>query len=134
MIKKVLRTIEKYHLLERGERVLAALSGGPDSTALLMALAEIAPEWNLTLCVAHFNHGLRGRESNADEKISRNLAKKLGLPFFSANMNQTKVKKGISPEDFTGQRYTFRIRQPGNVGRKKSCWGITYRIRRKRFC
>ncbi len=108
MIKKVLRTIEKYHLLERGERVLAALSGGPDSTALLMALAEIAPEWNLTLCVAHFNHGLRGRESNADEKISRNLAKKLGLPFFSANMNQTKVKKGISPEDFyRQQRYTF---------------------------
>jgi tRNA(Ile)-lysidine synthase len=60
MIKKVRKTIEKYNLLEQGERVVVALSGGPDSTALLAVLASIAHELDLSLIVAHFNHGLRG--------------------------------------------------------------------------
>ena len=60
MIKKVSKTIEKYNLLEKGERVVVALSGGPDSTALLAVLVSIAQELDLSLIVAHFNHGLRG--------------------------------------------------------------------------
>ncbi len=108
MIKKVERTIQKYDLLESGDRVLVALSGGPDSTALLMALIRLAGELNLTLFAAHFNHGLRGRESNADEKFSRDLAKKTGLIFCSAKMDKNLNKKGVSPEDFyRRQRYEF---------------------------
>ncbi|MCE5210659.1 MAG: tRNA lysidine(34) synthetase TilS, partial [Deltaproteobacteria bacterium] len=108
MLKKVYQTIEKYDLLERGDRVVAALSGGPDSTALLAVLGRLARKMDLTLIVAHFNHGLRGRESDADEKFSRDLAKQMGLPFCPGKMGDIKNKKGVSPEDFyRRQRYDF---------------------------
>ena len=107
-MEKVYKTIEKYNLLEKGERVVVALSGGPDSTALLIVLAQIARKMDLTLIVAHFNHGLRGRESNADEKFSRDLAKKIGLFFCCGKMDKKGNKKGISPEDYCRrQRYNF---------------------------
>ena len=108
MLKKVNQTIKKYNLLEKGERVVVALSGGPDSTALLVIIAPIAQQLNLSLIIAHFNHGLRGKESDEDEKFSRDLAEKMGLTFVSGKMDQKKGKKGISPEDFyRRQRYNF---------------------------
>jgi tRNA(Ile)-lysidine synthase len=108
MIKKINQTIKKYDLLEKGERVVVALSGGPDSTALLAVLAPIAKAMDLSLIVAHFNHGLRGLESDEDEKYSRDLSEKMGLAFFSGKMDQRKGKKGLSPEDFyRRQRYDF---------------------------
>ncbi|MFZ1981661.1 MAG: tRNA lysidine(34) synthetase TilS [Smithella sp.] len=108
MIKKVSKTIEKYNLLEQGERVVVALSGGPDSTALLAVLASIAPERDLSLIVAHFNHGLRGAESDEDEKFSRDLSDRMGLVFCAAKMDQNNYKKGVSPEDFyRRERYGF---------------------------
>jgi len=108
MIKKVNQTIEKYKLLENGERVVVALSGGPDSMALLAILATIAKTLDLSLIVAHFNHGLRGAESDEDENFSRDLSEKMGLAFVSGKMDQRKGKKGLSPEDFyRRQRYDF---------------------------
>jgi tRNA(Ile)-lysidine synthase len=108
MIEKVYKTISKYNLLEKGERVVVALSGGPDSTALLTVLDAIARELDLILIVAHYNHGLRGAESDEDEQFSRSLAKTLGLLFVSGKMDQKKGEKGVSPEDFyRRQRYGF---------------------------
>jgi tRNA(Ile)-lysidine synthase len=108
MLKKVNQTIEKYKLLEKGERVVVALSGGPDSTALLAVLAQIARTRDLRLIVAHFNHGLRGEESDEDENFSRALSEKMGLSFVSEKMDQKKRTKGLSPEDFyRRERYNF---------------------------
>jgi tRNA(Ile)-lysidine synthase len=108
MIKKVNQTIEKYDLLKKSERVVVAFSGGPDSTALLAVLVPIAKVLDLSLIVAHFNHGLRGLDSDEDEKYSRDLSEKMGLPFISKKMDQRQRKKGISPEDFyRRQRYDF---------------------------
>jgi tRNA(Ile)-lysidine synthase len=108
MIKKVNQTIKKYDLLERGERMVVALSGGPDSTALLTVLAPIAKALDLSLIIAHFNHGLRGVESDEDEKFSRDLSEKMGLSFVCGKMDQRKEKKGISPEDYyRRERYDF---------------------------
>jgi tRNA(Ile)-lysidine synthase len=111
LIKKVLGTIEKYNLLEKGERVVVALSGGPDSTALLTILAQIAREMDLHLIVAHFNHSLRGIESDEDEKFSRRLAEDNSLTFVSGRMKRGKIEKGISPEDYyRRQRYDYLIK------------------------
>jgi tRNA(Ile)-lysidine synthase len=108
MIKKIIQTIEKYNLLEKGERVVVALSGGADSTALLVGLSYIAKDLDLSLIIAHFNHGLRGAESDEDEKFSRDLSEKRGFAFVSEKMDQEKMGKGISPEDFYRQeRYNF---------------------------
>ncbi|PKN08617.1 MAG: tRNA lysidine(34) synthetase TilS, partial [Deltaproteobacteria bacterium HGW-Deltaproteobacteria-7] len=108
MITKVNQTIEKYNLLERGERVVVALSGGPDSTALLIVLTSVAKDLDLSLIVAHFNHGLRGTESDEDEKFSRDLSSRLGLIFCAGTMDRKNSGKGVSPEDFyRRERYDF---------------------------
>jgi tRNA(Ile)-lysidine synthase len=108
MIEKIKKTIKKYDLLEKGERVVVALSGGPDSTALLTALDVLAKELDLSLIVAHYNHGLRGAESDEDEQFSRDLAQDMGLIFVSGKMDQKKIAKGVSPEDYyRRQRYGF---------------------------
>ena len=108
MIKKVLKTIEKYKLLDNKDRVVVALSGGPDSTALLAALAQISKELDFSIIVAHYNHGLRGTSSDEDEKYSQELAEKFGLTFVSGKMDFKLRQKGVSPEDFyRQQRYQF---------------------------
>lgn len=108
MIEKVKQTIIKYGLLKQNERVIVGLSGGPDSTALAVTLAKIAPSLGVQLIVAHFNHGLRGRESERDERSAGRLAKKLGLSFVSRKMDKTLAPQGLSPEDFyRRQRYQF---------------------------
>lgn len=64
-----------------GAHLLVAVSGGPDSTALLAGLAELAPVRGLRLTAAHVDHGLRGAESAADRGRAEHLARTLGVPF-----------------------------------------------------
>ena len=59
MTGKVKETIERYSMLKEGERVLAALSGGADSTALLLCLKDLG----YGVFAVHVNHNLRGEES-----------------------------------------------------------------------
>jgi tRNA(Ile)-lysidine synthase len=66
--------------LGRGEKILAAVSGGLDSMTLLHALLALAKKWRWKLTVGHFNHQLRGRSSDADEKLVRKTASALKLP------------------------------------------------------
>ncbi|HXH27487.1 MAG TPA: ATP-binding protein, partial [Candidatus Polarisedimenticolia bacterium] len=64
MIERQVRaTITRHDMLRAGDRVLVAVSGGPDSTALLAVLRALAPELALDLHVAHLDHGWRGRAS-----------------------------------------------------------------------
>lgn len=108
MISKVKKTIQKYKLLSPDDKVVVALSGGPDSVALLDSLVKIAPKMNLSLFVAHYNHGLRGNESEKDEAFCRKLSESYGLPFLCGRLDITKKQKGESPEDFFRRhRYAF---------------------------
>lgn len=68
--------------MRAGERVGVAVSGGADSVALLRLLLEARDELGIVLSVAHFNHKLRGEESDADEAFVRELAGTHGLEFF----------------------------------------------------
>ncbi len=71
----------EHALLPRGSTVVVAVSGGPDSVALLHVLRELAPTGDLELVVAHFEHGLRGQESVRDAAFVAALAGRLGLCF-----------------------------------------------------
>jgi tRNA(Ile)-lysidine synthase len=73
--------IRSRRLLPRGQTVVVAVSGGLDSMVLLHLLHALAPQNRWRLTVAHFNHQLRGRSSDADERLVRMVARSLGLPF-----------------------------------------------------
>jgi len=79
--EKVKRTIEKYSLIKRGEKILIGVSGGIDSMTLLYILNELKEAFSITLGVATFNHKIRS-ESEKEVELVKNYADALGLPFF----------------------------------------------------
>jgi tRNA(Ile)-lysidine synthase len=66
-------------MVQPGDRVAAAVSGGGDSVALLLLLEQLSETLGITLAVVHFHHGLRGEEADADERFVRELATAHGL-------------------------------------------------------
>lgn len=75
-----LATIESYGLMPIGEQVLVALSGGPDSVAMLHFLLHLAPAYGVMLSAAHVNHMLRGSQSDEDADFCESLCLRLGVP------------------------------------------------------
>jgi tRNA(Ile)-lysidine synthase len=100
LLQRVRVKIQNRRLLKRGDKILAAVSGGPDSMALLHLLHALAEENRWKIIVAHFNHKLRGRASDADERLVRNAAKRLKLPFVveSADVKQLAARSKLSVE------------------------------------
>lgn len=80
LLAKVRETIKKYNMLNRGDCVVVAVSGGPDSVCLLSVLLDLAKDLNLSLHVSHLDHMIRGRESAEEALFVADLAKKLRLP------------------------------------------------------
>ena len=83
MIERIYQFLKRHRMLEPGDRVAVAVSGGADSMALLEALVGLRDRLGVELAVAHFNHRLRGAESDADASFVQQLAARHGLPFFS---------------------------------------------------
>ena len=80
LVDRVRCAIERDTLLPPGSRVLAAVSGGADSVAMVHLLLALAPACGFELAgLAHLNHGLRGEESDGDETFCRELTARLGL-------------------------------------------------------
>ncbi|HVR35198.1 MAG TPA: tRNA lysidine(34) synthetase TilS [Methylomirabilota bacterium] len=79
-IERVKRTLARERLLPKGSGILVAVSGGPDSVALLHLLHCLARERKWRLVIAHYNHRLRGRASDADERLVRRMATALKVP------------------------------------------------------
>ena len=71
--------MKRQGLFHAGQRIGVAVSGGPDSVLLLHFMRDSASEFGITLAVVHFNHHLRGAESDADERFVRNLADPMGI-------------------------------------------------------
>jgi len=109
MIRKIRDTIEENHLFDLGEVVVVAVSGGPDSVALVKALEILSHEYRLTLIVAHLNHGLR-QEAPSEERFVRKMAQDMGLVFESRSLDILSLRKrsGKCIEDISREaRYAF---------------------------
>ena len=81
LFHRIRRFAEREGLVAAGDRVLVALSGGPDSTALFWLLRELLPRLGATLAgAAHLHHGLRGAAADADEAFCREVCRGAGVP------------------------------------------------------
>jgi len=108
--QQILATNRRYEMLRPGDRVAVAVSGGADSVALLRLLQDLAAELGVVLRVAHFNHGLRGEESDADERFVADLARDATLTFLAeqADVAATARREGWNLEDAARRlRYQF---------------------------
>ncbi|HEX6505614.1 MAG TPA: tRNA lysidine(34) synthetase TilS [Terriglobales bacterium] len=108
--KRICHSIRRNELLHPGDRVGVAVSGGPDSVALLRLLLELRKELGIVLSVVHLNHKLRGAESDADAEFVCGLARehKLQLRSTTADVAEHASRAGISIETAARElRYQF---------------------------
>ena len=81
----ILTAAKRHAMFSPGDKVLVAVSGGPDSVAMLHALHTSSAEFGITLHIAHLNHGIRGDQSNLDKVFACNLAHSLKLTITVGN-------------------------------------------------
>lgn len=93
MEDKVLELILEEDLIRPGEKILAAVSGGPDSVCLLHVLVRLCATLGCSLGVVHINHRLRGPQSDEEEEFVRSLAKGLLLPGFFCREDVAELAK-----------------------------------------
>jgi tRNA(Ile)-lysidine synthase len=126
IISKVIDTVEKYRMLQEGDRIVVAVSGGPDSVFLLYTLNELKDDMNLTLIVAHVDHCIRGEESKDECRFVKNLADRFDLPFESQSFNVPLIKKAMrvsTQEAARNVRYEFFMNTLRKYNAKKVALG-----------
>lgn len=110
MIEKVKVWCESKKLLQTGDAIVIACSGGPDSLALTDILLKLREEYALTLAAAHLEHGIRGESSKADAAFVRAFCRERGVPYFekSVDVPQFARRHSLSLEDAARKvRYQF---------------------------
>jgi tRNA(Ile)-lysidine synthase len=108
VLDQVLKTISRYHMLGPGARAGVAVSGGADSVALLHILVRLGGPRKWALEVVHFDHGLRGEESDGDRRFVEQMAARLGLPYHVESADVRAAAQGANLEQAARQmRYRF---------------------------
>lgn len=111
-----------------GARIVAAVSGGADSSALLLALAQLREELGIALHVGHLHHGLRGVDADEDLLFVQDLASRLGIPFTAgrADVPADMARSRIS-EELAGRRarYAFLCSLARQIGADRIATGHT---------
>lgn len=126
MLKRVRKTIADSAMLERENHILVAVSGGPDSVALLRVLVLLSFEYELRLTTAHLNHGLRGAEAQREEAFVHSLCAGMGINCISKTVDIRTLRKGSGrslEEVGREQRYRFLDETAQTCGAKKIATG-----------
>jgi len=104
---RVKNTIIKFNMLQPDDRVVVAVSGGPDSVCLLDILTELTVPMSINLIIAHYNHGLRDTEDDNETRLVENLAKKYGLPIECEKASDLDSNMASLEERARESRYAF---------------------------
>lgn len=101
LTERVRATIEEHHMVNKGDRILVALSGGADSVCLLRILVQLKETLGIRLRAVHVHHGLRGGEADRDSRFSGELCRELSVPFslVQADVKGLAAEKGLSEEE-----------------------------------
>jgi len=101
LLNQVKRTIDRHHLLEKDDRLIVGVSAGVDSMVLLHLLNTFREAFDLSLIVAHVNHGLRPEESEREAELVQKESERLGIPFEYGQFNVKEFQKlrGFSPQE-----------------------------------
>ncbi len=114
MLNKLLQFIRVQGLIRPGDRVICAVSGGADSVALLFALYLLKEKLGIALEAAHFNHHLRGAESDRDEVFVRELCDRYDIPLHVSGAAVQAGRKGLEAAA-RDARYAFLKTLPGKI-------------------
>ena len=114
MLNKLLAFARRYEMIAPGDALVCAVSGGADSMALLWAMYLLKDKLNIRLSAAHFNHGLRGGESDRDAAFVRDFCAGYGIPFHWEKGNVTAGEKGLEAAA-RDARYAFLKSLPGKI-------------------
>ena len=93
MLDKVINYIKENKIIQQDDRILVALSGGPDSVCLLHMLYRIKDKFNLKLGAIHINHMLRGEEADKDENYIIDLCEQMGIKHYVKRINIEYIAK-----------------------------------------
>lgn len=114
MRNKLLRMIRQYDMIVPGDTVICAVSGGADSVALLFAMYLLRDKLGIHLEAAHFNHHLRGEESDVDEAFVRELCGRYEIPLHVGAAEVRPGKKGLEAAA-RDARYAFLRSLDGKI-------------------
>jgi len=120
--------IREHHLISGRQKLLIAVSGGPDSVCLLHILVELQKELGIGLHIAHLNHQLRGAESEADAQYVAELAQQLHLPatIEARDVKGYQARQRVSLEEAAREvRYGFLAQAAGAIGADRVAAGHT---------
>ena len=114
MLNKLLSFIREYDMIHPGDRIICAVSGGADSVALLWSMYLLREKLQIQLSAAHFNHHLRGEESDGDEAFVRELCDRYRIPLYLGGAQVVGGKKGLEAAA-RDVRYAFLEGLPGKI-------------------
>ena len=114
MLNKLTAFIRRYDQIVPGDHIICAVSGGADSVALLFGLYLLREKLQFTLSAAHFNHQLRGQESDRDETFVRTLCDRYDIPLYVGTTPVKPGKKGLEAAA-RDARYAFFDTLPGKL-------------------
>lgn len=114
MLNKLRKLLRQYDMVAKGDHVTCAVSGGADSVALLFGMYLLREKLGITLSAAHFNHRLRGEESDRDEQFVRDFCSRYDIPLSVGSAQVAAGKKGLEAAAREA-RYAFFATLPGKI-------------------